>query len=456
MLSSRMVGAGAFIVVGVTLFAVALFMIGERRMLFQRQFPVHAEFAQLGQLEIGAIVRVAGMDAGEVTSIEIPASPSGKFRVRMDIREDLHQLVRTDSVATTQTEGLVGAIAVNIAAGTEEAAVVSPGGTIRSREPIAFTDLLRQASTTITLVNDTVEALRGDIEGAIQQLALTAEQTRVLMDEVGLEIRAVAANGRRISGDAREIVARINAGEGTIGKLIHDDALYQRARELATQTEAVMANLRQASDEARRTLADFRSTDGPAQGLMTDMRVTLEHAREATADLADNMEALKHNFFLRGFFNRRGYFDLDAISPNEYRKGVLENGKRKALRIWLTAGVLFDRDASGTEVLSDGGRARIDSAVSTYLEYLPSNPLMIEGYASGPTEAERFRLSRQRAAIVREYLRTRYELAPQDTGFIGLGREAPGSPDEGKWEGVSLALFLDRDRLRFAGEATAR
>src|SRR5919108_3942001 len=107
MMSARLVGAGAFIVIGVFLFTLALFMIGERRMLFEDRFDVYTEFAKLGQLEVGAVVRVAGADAGEVTSIHVPASPAGKFRVKMEIREELHGLVRTDSVATTQTEGLV-------------------------------------------------------------------------------------------------------------------------------------------------------------------------------------------------------------------------------------------------------------------------------------------------------------------------------------------------------------
>ena len=88
MTSSKAVGAGAFIVIGVLLFTVALFMIGERRMLFQSKYELYTEFARLGQLENGAVVRVAGMDAGEVTEIRIPASPSEKFRVRLEVRED--------------------------------------------------------------------------------------------------------------------------------------------------------------------------------------------------------------------------------------------------------------------------------------------------------------------------------------------------------------------------------
>src|SRR5581483_5800747 len=110
MVSSRAVGAGAFVVVGVLLFTTALFLIGSRRSLFQHRFPVYTEFARLGQLEPGATVRVAGLDAGEVTDIEIPTSPSQKFRVKMEIRDDLHPLIRTDSVAMAQSEGIVGAV----------------------------------------------------------------------------------------------------------------------------------------------------------------------------------------------------------------------------------------------------------------------------------------------------------------------------------------------------------
>ena len=121
MVASKLVGAGAFVVIGVLLFTVGLFMIGERRMLFEDRMVVYTEFAKLGQLQNGAVVRVAGADAGEVTEIGIPSSPAGKFRVKMEIREELHGLVRTDSIATTQTEGLVGALFVNIGAGSESA-----------------------------------------------------------------------------------------------------------------------------------------------------------------------------------------------------------------------------------------------------------------------------------------------------------------------------------------------
>jgi OmpA family protein len=132
---------------------------------------------------------------------------------------------------------------------------------------------------------------------------------------------------------------------------------------------------------------------------------------------------------------------------------MLENGRRKAMRIWLRAPLLFEPGPDGTEVLSASGRARIDSAMSTYLKYLPTNPLVVEGYAPAPSSAERFRLSRRRAGMVRQYIVGKYDVPPQNVGFIGLGDQALHSPDKERWDGVALTLFLDRGALQVANAA---
>jgi phospholipid/cholesterol/gamma-HCH transport system substrate-binding protein len=368
----------------------------------------------------------------------------------MEVKDDLHPLVRTDSVASVQTEGLVGGIFVSIATGTEGAPLVPEKGTIPSREPFVLADLLAQASETIAQVNATVEQVSADLETTIEQVELATKDAHQLFIDITPQIKSIAENGSRISADSQQVMARIRAGEGTLGKLINDDGLYVRAREIADEAKTVMANVRQVSDEARRAISDFRSDDGPAQGMLADMRLTLGQTREVTADMADNMEALKHNFLLRGFFNRRGYFDLDAISPVQYRGGVLENGKRKAMRIWLGAPILFETVPNGTEELTKEGRDRIDSAMTTFLKYLPTNPLVIEGYATEGTVGEQYRLSRQRAGIVREYVLGRFGLMPQHTGYIAMASEAVDSPSGDDWDGIALTLFVDLQQLQFA------
>jgi outer membrane protein OmpA-like peptidoglycan-associated protein len=125
------------------------------------------------------------------------------------------------------------------------------------------------------------------------------------------------------------------------------------------------------------------------------------------------------------------------------------------MRIWLASAVLFE-EGPGGEVLTADGRSRVDSAMTTYLRHVPANPIVVEGYATEGTLGDRYRLSRQRAGIVREYLMGRYGLMPQNTGYIALGSDAQGSPSGKEWDGVSLTLFLDVAALQFAEQQTSR
>ena len=447
---SRLAGVGAFVLGGLLLFAVGLFLIGERRMLFAQKFTVYTEFARVSGLQVGAPVKVSGMPAGEVREVIVPAHPGARFRVRFEVREDLHPLVRTDSVATIQTEGLVGGTFLSVAAGSGEAPQLADGGTIPGREPFDVGDLLTQMSETVKTVNETIIVLRGEVEHAIASVTETVEHADQLITTVGEDVEAISDSGRRIVADTQQIVTGLRDGKGTVGRLLTDDELYQRATAIAREAQAVVEQARRAVEQARlavedgrAALSDLRSDEGPARGFVADLRQTLGHARAALSNLEENTEALKRNFFFRGFFKDRGYYDLDGISPAEYRQGTLESAERKPLRIWLRANLVFETDAEGRETLSEGGRARLDSAMATFLRYPLNAPLVVEGYSTAGSRDERYLQSRARADLVRGYLIQRFHLESNRTGVMPLGDEAAGSPDGSTWDGVALTLFVD-------------
>src|SRR5688500_5611177 len=110
-----------------------------------------------------------------------------------------------------------------------------------------------------------------------------------------------------------------------------------------------MAAVKEATLEARSAIANLRGEKWPGSALTGDAQQTLRAARDAMTDLAETTEALKRNFLFRGFFNRRGYFDLDDISVTQYRQGILETKERRALRIWIRATVLFEQDDHNSE-----------------------------------------------------------------------------------------------------------
>ncbi len=436
------VAVGAFVIAGVLLFAVGLFFIGDRRMLFNRSVELYTEFANIAGLEDGAKVRVGGMDAGEVDSIHVPANPSARFRVKLRIREDVHQLIRVDSVATIQTDGLVGNKFVQVEPGTDQAQMVPTLGTIPSREAFDLSAMLQRMSDTVDLIRTTIVDLKSGIDDALSSVTETANEAQNLLSDVGSEAREIMASTQKVSRDLTVIVSGVREGKGTVGKLLADDSLYTNIKKVSDDAQKAVANLREASEQAKAAVADFRGENGPMKGVTGELQQTLASAKDAMQDLAENTEALKHNFLFRGYFNRRGYFDLDELTVDQYRQGILETSNRRALRIWARADVLFEHDANGNERLTAGGRARLDSAMSQFIKYPRNTPLVIEGYAPGDTNDQRFLVSRRRAQLVRDYVVGKFSLDAAFVASVPLGQEASGSPDGNRWDGVALALFV--------------
>ena len=125
-----------------------------------------------------------------------------------------------------------------------------------------------------------------------------------------------------------------------------------------------------------------------------------------------------------------------------YRQGALETKDRHVLRIWVAAPVLFEKDPKGQERLSDGGKARLDSAMSEFVRYPRNSPFVVEGYAHEATNDQRFLLSRRRAQLVRDYIVGKFGLDSRFVSVMPMGEEATGSPAGDRWDGAALALFV--------------
>ena len=351
----------------------------------------------------------------------------------MRVRSDLRPLIRTDSIASIQNDGLVGNKFVQIQTGTDAAPEVEDQGTIQSREPFDIADLMLAMSETLGIVNKMLSEVQSGVEQALSAVIATASGAQTLMKDMGGEVRTLLTSVNRVSTDVNAIVAQVRQGRGTLGKLLTDEAIYASVQAMSADAQKAVATVRQASEEARAAIADLRGENGPVKGLTGDVQQTLHSARDAMADLAETTEALKRNFFFRGFFNQRGYFDLDDVSVAQYRQGALETGDRRVLRIWLGADVLFERDVNGVERLSEGGRVRLDSAMSQFVRYPQKSPFVVEGYALDVTGDSRYLNSRTRAQLVRDYVVGKFKLDPNYVAIMPMGAEAPASPD---WRGL--------------------
>ncbi len=260
----RLAWVGAFVVAGGLLFAVGLFLIGDRRLLFEKQFEIGATFGKVTGVQLGTRVRLAGLEAGEVLEIAVPSRPSERFLVRMRIREDLRQLIRGDSGVAIQTDGLVGAAFIQISTGTDEAPVVQPGAVLAGTDPIEIADLIKEGQNAFRLVSRGVVDVTGDVSNALVALTNIVETTDAVVVKVGDQVERVGTVGMRVADDVgqvvtdvRGVVSGVRAGEGTIGRLFTDTAFYDRMNTIGREAAESARVVRETAEIARTSVAGF-------------------------------------------------------------------------------------------------------------------------------------------------------------------------------------------------------
>jgi len=482
-METRKTWIGAFVIGGLLLFGIGMFLIGDRHQLFARHVEYYSEFVNLAGLTSGAKVRVGGMDAGEVRAIEVPDSPPSRFRVKWRIDAKLGGLVRTDSVATIGTEGIVGGTFLSIRPGSADGQEAAPLGTIGSKEPTEISemlaggaDLLNDAHATIQVIGaklgvtlDTVTGTVSNVNGVVDGLRAGRGTAGMLLNDQALanEIRRSVTSA---ASNLNDVIADLKSGRGTAGALLRDEALADRVREAVKNVQQATVDLGHASHQAdvmvsdlnsrqvtqkagdlmdslnasarevRQIISDIASPDPLGASAGSNVRESLMNANAAAANLAEATEALKHNFLTRGFFKKRGYYTLADLSPETYRRDRVFTSATNH-RAWLPGSELFQKTANGQEELSPKGKALLDSTLVGYGDSIVEHPMVIEGYWNGNAPADQLRLSYSRAMLVRQYLQKQFQIDNRNLGVVPMKNTPPAGTEHSTWDGICLVVL---------------
>src|ERR1700689_346808 len=183
---SRAARLGAFLLAALTILVSGIFIIGGKQYLFTSTYRLNTQFGSVVGLDSGADVRVGGVHSGSVRSVELPSKPTDKITVWMDLNQSTRNIIKQDSVATIETEGLLGNEYVAISFGSAHGANVVDGGTIGSEPPLEMSAIFKKANLIL----------------ASSQAALT-------------NVTVATAN-------LSSITSKIDEGQGTVGALIND------------------------------------------------------------------------------------------------------------------------------------------------------------------------------------------------------------------------------------------
>jgi phospholipid/cholesterol/gamma-HCH transport system substrate-binding protein len=229
-------------VLGVTLvLGLVIFVLGGSTTLLEDRYRLNASFADISGLRVGAVVRLAGIDVGEVTHIEF-AEDIGerKVFVEFNLMESYRSRIREDSIASIQTEGVLGDKYIAVSMGSPDQKVLVHGDWIRTEEPLEWLSYMDKA---------------GDI---LDNSAGISRKVNSLLGEDQDSARASLANAIVL---LEQLIAEMENGEGLLHALVYD-------KELAGSVRRTAANLEEGSAGLARMSAEIESGDGFAHEMV--------------------------------------------------------------------------------------------------------------------------------------------------------------------------------------------
>jgi phospholipid/cholesterol/gamma-HCH transport system substrate-binding protein len=222
---SQKLKTGIFVTAGIGILIVIIFLIGSQKNLFTKTFSVHANFKNVAGLQIGNIVRFAGINVGTVDDIII--LNDSIVQVSFRLQSSIKKYIKQDAIANIGSDGLMGDKIIQISSGTFQTALVKENSLIIGQDPIN-------------------------------------------MDQVMGKLNAIATNAEIFTNNLAGIVKKVNGGEGSLGRLLNNDQLARNLEGTVSSTEATVKSIK-------------KSADG----------------------FSDNMQAVKSNFLLRGYFKKK-------------------------------------------------------------------------------------------------------------------------------------------------------
>lgn len=236
---------GLFTFVGLLVVIAAVFFIGNKRNLFSATFKLNGQFNNVNGLQVGNNVRFAGINVGVVDDIDIINDTTVK--VTLTINDDLKKFIKKDARMSIGSDGLMG----------DKLVVLMPGG---------------GNTTQMVKDGDQIKAVNPvDIDKIVNKFTKMADNASTLIDNLG------------------QIMAKVNHGHGSLGRLLNNDKMAREMESTVTQAKA-----------------------------------TIKNVHKTSTTLNEDLKAAQHNFLLKGFFKKKNKAEK---AKQDSIKNARDNGK---------------------------------------------------------------------------------------------------------------------------------
>ncbi|HEY1697652.1 MAG TPA: MlaD family protein [Polyangiaceae bacterium] len=235
---NRQLKVGVFVILGLVLTMVAIFLIGSTRQLWQSKVGYKTAFKDVAGLKPGAPIRMGGLDIGQVTSVSHGSDArDARIFVSLSIEKKEAARIRTDTIARVGNKGLLGDKMIELTVGSPSEPALDPSQIMASEDP-------------------------ADIFGAVNKVAAAAENAIEKLGPLAQSLGdpKLADDVKGSASDMHSLLEVMVHGDGTMHRLFYD-------HRTADQFDALLANANRTTQTLDATLVDVQDvTDHVKQG----------------------------------------------------------------------------------------------------------------------------------------------------------------------------------------------
>lgn len=314
----RAIIVGIFIFLGLAIFIWTVLTLGSQKNTFEKSIKVKAYFQNVNGLQKGNNIWFSGVKVGTIENVGLIGN--NKVEVDMNIDEKSVPYIHKNAKAKLSSDGLIGNKIIEIYGGTSQAPPIANGDVLNNEELLstdAMMATLSKNNDNLLAITDNLKIISSNMaagKGSVGKLLNDETFADELMKTVVI-LRNASTNLQRLSANVSHYTARLNDSGTFANELVSDTVIFNKLRSTVTQLQQVS----QKSNEVITSLQGaahtvnegLKNPNTPAGMLLGDektaagLKATMQNLHSASIKLNDDLEAVQHNFLLRGFFRKK-------------------------------------------------------------------------------------------------------------------------------------------------------
>ena len=316
--SKRAVIVGVFVFLALVIFVLGVMTLGGQKSLFNRGAKINAVFNEVNGLQPGNNVWFAGVKVGTVQDVMI--TEEGKVKVEMNLDKDHISVIKKDAKAKVGSDGFIGNKLIILYGGSNGAAVVEDGTTLSAGASLNMEDMmgtLQDNNKNILAITANFKTITDGMvsgKGSLGKL-LNDDQLFTDLQNTVTTIKLAAVNAQQMVADISDYTSKLTTKGSLANDLLTDTVIFSRLRStvrqinsLSDKANEVVLTLSETSKNINQKLNDNSTPVGLLlndKAVAASLKITIKNLQTSTQKLDENMEALQHNFLLRGYFKEK-------------------------------------------------------------------------------------------------------------------------------------------------------